>query len=287
MIAHGAPPPRPAMPELLIAWHADLLVLGGCAAAAALYAWGLRRWAVAHPNRTFPRRRVAAFVAGLGVALLALSSPIATYAEALLSVHMVQHLLLIFVAAPLTLAGTPVALARGALPPEGRRRLAALLRSGPGVALTHPAATWAALIGVLYATHFTGLYDAALESPWLHAAEHAAYLAAGLLFWHPVLAAEPGPHRLGYGGRLLYVFLAVPANAFLGVALYGATSAYPHYETLRRAWGPSPLADQQAGGLLMWVVGGLGMLAAVLALAGAWARAERRGLSPRSPASAR
>lgn len=285
ILAHGAPPPRPTMPELLLTWNLDaVLVVGWAAAAAALYVWGIRRWSGNHPERPFPRRRIVAFGAGLTALLVALASPVSTYADALFSVHMAQHLLLLFVAAPLLLAGTPVALARGALPPRGRRRLSALLRSDAVATLTHPVVTWAVLIAALYATHFTGLYDAALELPWVHDLEHVLYLAAGLLFWHPVLAAEPSRHRLGHGGRLLYVFLTVPANAFLGVALYGAARAYPHYETLERSWGPSALADQQAGGLLMWVVGGLGMLVAVLAVAGSWARTERRGLSSRSPA---
>jgi cytochrome c oxidase assembly factor CtaG len=130
--------------------------------------------------------------------------------------------------------------------------------------------TWSLFAAALWATHFTSLYQRALESASLHAAEHAIYLGASLLFWLPVIGAEPSRHRLGPPARLLYVFLAAAASALLASTLVqSARVLYPAYT------GPGALADQRAAGALMWIAGGLLFLAAGLLVAAAWARSER------------
>lgn len=266
IVAHGVPPPPPAE-ALTAGWDplTFLLAIG----LMATYALGARS-----ARTPVPRVRRAAFVSGVAVVALAVGSPLDAYAGALLSVHMVQHLLLMLVGAPLILLGRPLSLARRS--DAGRRALPRLLRSPAAQALTHPVVTWSLYAAVLWGTHFTPVYQAALESTPVHALEHAVYLGAALLFWFPVIGAEPSPHRLPYAARLLYLFLAGPLQAFLGLAInQAAVPLYRHYATLERAWGPTPLADQQAAGLLMWIAGGLGMLAAVLLVAAAWARSDR------------
>jgi cytochrome c oxidase assembly factor CtaG len=92
-----------------------------------------------------------------------------------------------------------------------------------------------------------------------------------------VLGADPSPWRLPHPVRLLYLFLAMPQNSFLGVALLSAsTPLYPHYVTNVRSWGLTPLEDQQLGGMLMWVVGDLGFLAGMAVVVLAWMRHEER-----------
>jgi putative membrane protein len=235
-----------------------VVLVGEIVALAALYAAGVRR------VRRWPAARTAAFGAGLvtvAVALLALDGA----AHRRLSEHMVQHVLLAFVAAPLLVAGSPVALAlRARLRGRGVRRAAPL-----AARLAHPLAGWAALPAVMALTHFTGIYDAALRHPALHAGEHVAYLLAALAFWRPVLGADPVRARPGPIGRVLYLLLAAGPLAIAGVAMQSSTR--PWYATY--AGRPGALADQHAAGALMWVGGGL-VLAGIL-MAVAWSAVER------------
>jgi putative copper resistance protein D len=264
--AHGLAPPPPSE-ALTQGWDPLILLLGVALVAAYHLATGAA-------GRPWPRGRRVAFDSGVAVVVLAVGSPLDAYAGALLSVHMVQHLLLTLVGAPLILLGRPVSAARRS--ETGRRLLPRMFRSPAAHAVTHPVVTWSLYAGVLWGTHFTPVYQAALESELVHALEHAAYVGAALLFWFPVIGADPSPRRLPYPARLLYLFLAGPVGAFLGLAInQAAVPLYRHYATVERAWGPSPLADQQAAGLVMWTAGGLGMLVAVLVVAAAWARSDR------------
>ena len=191
----------------------DLVLLAEIALAGALYLAGVRR------VRRWPRARTAAFGAGLavlGLALVALDGA----AHRRLGAHMVQHLLLVFAAAPLLGAGSPVALPMR-VTRRGSRRTAGTVRAG--VVLGHPLVGWIALPAVMAVTHFTGLYDAAVRDPALHADEHVADLLAAVAFWRPVLGADPVRRRPGPVGRLLYLLLAAGPLALVGVAMQAST----------------------------------------------------------------
>ena len=272
MIAHGEVPPPFSGGALLDGWTfepfsvAFLLVAGG------LYALGLRR--VRRPP-PFPPARVVAFYGGLAAAAVALLSPLDAYSGASLTAHMLQHVVLMFVAAPLLVLGAPVTLALRALGPGARKGfLLPVLHSRAVSALAHPVVAWVLFALAQYLTHFTGFYDAALESPLLHAVEHGVYLGVALLFWWPVVAADPVPRKLSFPARLLYLVLAMPLEAFIGVAILSADSVlYPHYETLAAPWGgAAALADQGRAGALMWITGDLVALTAGLLVAAAWFR---------------
>jgi putative copper resistance protein D len=131
----------------------------------------------------------------------------------------------------------------------------------------------------MWISHFSPLFDAALEEPLVHQFEHGLYLGTAMLFWWPVVGADPVQHRLGWAGRLVYLGTALPWNSFLGVAIYFAPDVlYPHYATVVRDWGPTPLLDQQAAGAIMWVGGDLAFLVALLlVVAGLLADEERKG----------
>jgi putative copper resistance protein D len=212
------------------------------------------------------------------VIVVALSSPVAEYSHALFSVHMVQHLLLTLVAAPLLVLGSPVALAARSIPRSPRRRLTAFVHSRPMAAATTPVVAWSLFALVMWLTHFSPLYDRALDDPLLHTAEHGAYLAAGLLFFWPLAGLDPGAAgRMSHPARLLYLVIALPQQAFLGIAILSATDVlYPHYSALRRTWGPSPLRDQELAGVVMWVVGDMLFLGALVAAVIAWMRHDER-----------
>lgn len=275
--AHGETAPAPDLPEALLAWSLDPLALAGIAIAATLYLLAVRRVNAAHPANRHRGYRSWLFAGGLIAIGVALLSPIEGYESRLFSVHMIQHLLLELVAAPLLLAGAPITLALRAATPAWRRRLLTVLQSRVVHVVSFPVIAWVLFAAVNWGWHFSTLYDEALESQLLHYLQHATFLGAALLFWWPVLGADPSPWRLPHPLRLLYLFLAMPQNSFLGVALLSApTVLYPHYLSTVRGWGPTPLEDQQLGGMIMWVAGDLAFLAGMAVVVVLWMRHEER-----------
>ena len=265
------------MPGIVVIGRIDPLLWLFCAGTGGLYLAGVQRYNILHPLARLPRHRPLSFMTGILVVAVALGSPVDAYADALFSVHMVQHLLLTMVAAPLLLLGTPLLLVRHTGPSRVRRVVAGVVHSRLVRALLFPVVTWGALTAVMWGSHYSGLYEAALEHPALHRLEHGLYLGAALLFWFPVVALEPSAWRMSHPLRLLYLFAAMPLNAFLGLSLYqSARPLYPHYAALARIQGGSPLADQQVGGMVMWLLGGLLLVAAMIGVAVSWARHDAR-----------
>jgi putative membrane protein len=278
VLAHGAAAPEPTTLSALTSWSIDPLPWIAALLAAVGYLIAVWRVNRGHPRVPVPLWRVVAWLAGVGTTLVALVSAVDVYAADLLSVHMVQHLLLAMVAPPLLALGAPVTLLLRIASPRARRRLILpVLHSRVVRVLASPFVAWPLFAVAMWFTHFSPLYEAALEDPTVHLAEHLVYLASGMLFWWPVVAADPIPHRLGYGARLAYVVLQMPVNAAVGLAIYFApTVLYPHYATIARSWGPDALTDQQIGGVMMWGTGDLLLLLAVPAIVAAWMRADTR-----------
>ena len=110
----------------------------------------------------------------------------------------------------------------------------------------------------MWGTHFSPLFERSLEDPVVHDLEHLLYLTAGLLFWWPAVALDPAPWRMPHPVRAMYLFLQMPQNTFLALAIYSASSPlYAHYANLGLSWGPSALVDQHLAGGLMWIIGDL------------------------------
>jgi putative membrane protein len=276
-LAHGAAAPAPTLPSVLLAWRFDPLALSGLLLAGAAYLWAVRREDRAHPASRQPAYRSWLFAAGLAAIGLALLSPVEAYEGSLFSVHMVQHMLLELVAAPLLLAGAPITLTLRAVSPTLRRPLLAVLHSRVVHVISFPVIAWLLFAAVNWGWHFSVLYDQALENQPLHYLQHATFLAAALLFWWPVIGADPSPWRLPHPVRLLYLFLAMPQNSFLGVALLSASTVlYPHYVTNLREWGPTPLDDQALGGVIMWVFGDVAFVIGMMLVVVLWMRHEDR-----------
>jgi putative membrane protein len=275
--AHGDEAPAPAFPGVLLQWRLEPMVL--ILAALAIVGWLLlaRRVARAHPSHPPSAWRDAAFLGGVATLVIALCSPIEAYEGALFSVHMLQHMLIELVAAPLLLLGAPATLALRAASPSVRAGLLAVLHSRLVGVLSFPLLAWVAFAAVNWGWHFSALYDQALETPWLHDLQHLTFLGAALLFWWPVVGADPSRWRLPHPVRLFYLFLAMPQNSFLGIALMSAPAAlYPHYTSNQRDWGPTPIVDQNVGGMLMWVGGDVVFLLAMGLVVAAWVRLEDR-----------
>ena len=277
--AHGPVPPEgPDIGILLTSWRFEPTVAIPLAVAALGWLWMVDRIDGRHPHSRVPLGRTVSFLLGLTVIAFALMSGIERYDTTLFQVHMVQHLLLMLIAPPLILLGAPVTqLLRVAAPAVRRRVLLPFLHSGVMVGLSHPVVAWLAFTGVLWFTHFSPLFDVALEHPEVHQLEHALYITAALLFWFPVVGADPGPRRLGYPARALYLLLQMPPSSFLAMAiLFTDAPLYPHYATLEAPYGITALADQQAAAGIMWVVSDVTFITAILIVVGAWMRTDER-----------
>lgn len=222
--------------------------------------------------RTWPAARTVAFVFGIASLALAIESPLDRAADTHFTPHMAQHLILTDISAPLILLGGPLLLLLGVVPVAAARRIVAVLRSRPARALGFPAATWAIFIVTLWAIHFSSFFEAALEHEPLHILEHGLYLAAALLFWMPVIAIGPTPWiegPLAFPIRMVYLLVAMPAEGFLGFAIYGSGRIlYP-------AYAGAGLADQQAAGELMWIGSGFAMFVAFMLVGLEWSRDDR------------
>ncbi len=233
-------------------WHTEPLLLGSLLLSAWLYllAVGPFRDLLARarpPTPPFPRSRAATFLAGLATVYAAVGSPLDQIGESLLfSAHMLQHMLLVYVAAPLILLGLPPWLLDSLLsPPHVRRALRFL---------THPvfAATAAALL--LTAWHAPDLYEAALLNRTLHALEHACFFFPALLVWWPILSTATELPPLTHGLRILYAFalMVVQLPLFLFL-IFSDAPLYPTYALAPRLFDLTPLEDQFLAALLMKV----------------------------------
>jgi cytochrome c oxidase assembly factor CtaG len=269
---------EPDLGVILSTWSGDPLPWIGTVLAITLYLAAVRIVDRAHPATPVPRWRIAAWLAGVAVVALALVSAVHIYAGSLFTVHMVQHLLLAMVAPPLLAIGAPMTLTLRAASPNVRRSvLLPVLHSWPVKAISWPPVGWTFFAVVMWATHFSPLFNAALENPALHSAEHLLYLLAGVLFWWPVIGADPMRWRLSPIGRMVYLAAQMPFNTAVGLAIYFApTILYPHYALLGRTWGPDPLTDQQVAGIVMWGFGDVILLGALVLAVEAWLRADEK-----------
>jgi putative membrane protein len=245
-----------------------------------LYLLGVRRIRQRRGAAGWKTSRCIWFLAGVGVLFVALASPIDAYSGRLLSVHMVQHLLLMQVAAPLLLLGRPITLALAASSGAVRVRLSGVAHSGIARTLGSPVVCFCAFGVALWGSHFSRLYEATLTDATLHAVEHLAFLAAALLFWWPVVARDPGAARLSHPGRLFYLFLSMPVMSLLGFVISSSGRVlYAHYAVSSSVLGVSALADQRLAGTIMWESSMLVSAVALSAVLLDWMeRDEREGL---------
>ena len=277
--AHGpAPAEPPSLANLVLGWTFEPFVAIPLAILAVGWLVMVGRIDRHHPDSPVPVRRTVAFMAGLVAIAVALMSGIERYDTTLFSIHMVEHLLLMVVAAPLIALAAPITQMLRAASPEIRRRvLLPLLRSGPVAALSHPVVAWLAFTLVLYVSHFSALFEAALEDQFVHDLEHVLYLVAALLFWWPVVRLDPAPHRLGHAARVGYLLLQMPLSSFLAmVVLFDDGPLYRHYAALGSIYGTTALADQALAAGIMWFLSDAVFIGSILLLVAGWMRHEER-----------
>ena len=226
------------------------------------------------------RWRHASFAAGWTTLFLALTSPIHELGEQLFSAHMLQHEILILISAPLISASHPGATLLWAFAPRQRSGIGGWVQrvenSRPVRMLTAPLNAWILEAAALWLWHIPFLYQATLQSDWVHAAQHISFLGTAVLFWSALYGV--GRSAMSYGAATLYVFgTAVHCSALGALLTFSKILWYPAYAGTTGAWGLSPLEDQQLGGAIMWVPSGVVFIVIALALMARWiSESDRR-----------
>ncbi len=251
-------------------------------AAFVLHLLGERRAAIltGRPRDRRARRRAMTFYAGLATTAVALATPIDAFAQKLLWVHMIQHMLMLTIAAPLIVLGQPWRSLWRPLPLGFRRKVARAVVRSPrcaplralGRVAGSPLGAWVIFVVGLYAWHWPAAYDLALQNTWVHALEHITFITCAILFWAQVTATPPSQRRLSTLQRAAYVFSAsIPNVALAAVLAFTPEAIYPFYtHLLNRPGGISALQDQQIAAGIMWSAGDLPFGIAIVWLLYRW-----------------
>jgi putative membrane protein len=254
--------------DLWRAWSFDPGIVLPLAATAILYARGARI------SRGAAVPQFACFWSGWLFLAGSLISPLHSLGEVLFSAHMAQHEILMLVAAPLLVLSRPLVPMLWGLPITWRRALGQWSK-GPRVqrvwrSISQPSVAWGIHAVALWLWHAPQLFQATLSNEWIHSAQHLSFFGSALLFWWSLFYAHG---RASYGAGFLYIFTTAVHMSILGALLtFARTVWYPAYAFSTKAWGLTPLEDQQLGGLIMWIPAGVVYLAAGLALFALWLR---------------
>jgi putative membrane protein len=213
--------------------------------------------------------RKAAFIAGILVIMLALISPLDSLSAALFSAHMVQHLLLILLAAPLLILSRPTAPILRALPRAWAKSFAWLFTNSLLQTILQQLSKLGVAVflhlAALALWHLPALYGLGLLNSFAHVLEHASFFLTAMLFWWAIYQPKD------YGFRILAIFVVMMASGLLGALMsFTKTAWYPEHAAFTPAWGLSPLEDQQLAGLFMWIPPSLVYVLAAALLLAAW-----------------
>ena len=225
----------------------------------------IRGWFVIRKTRPaqFPAGRLAAFLFGLAILWLAIGSPMDGFADALLSAHMVEHLLLMSFVPPLLLLGDPqVPLLRGLPRIVTVRLLGPLFRLKAlrtlGRFLTRPLVAWLAMNLIFLGWHVPSAYDFALEHERWHDFEHICFLSSSILFWWPLI--RPWPTSARYPGWFMIPYLVgadIVNTALSAFLAFCDRPVYTYYLAQPNRFQINPMTDQVVGAVIMWVVGSM------------------------------
>ncbi|MGH3277770.1 MAG: cytochrome c oxidase assembly protein [Trebonia sp.] len=275
-LADAVPPPFSAG-SLLLGWDFEPLVVIPIVVIGTLYLLGYRR-VRRQPRPVFPAWRARCFIASLLLVYAAVVGPMDTYSDVDVAMHMVQHIILLDIVAPLAVIGAPATIALRALSPAHRAKyVLPVLHNWFTHAITRPQ-----VAGFLYAcdllgSHFTAWYNLSLENQYIHDLEHLSYIVFGFLVWEIVIGIDPIRDRATHPQRILLVFLLMPVMVIISVVFILANHPlYPYYTALPAPWGGAArvVADQGLAGAIMWVPSAAVTLVAVLYVAVMWFRED-------------
>jgi cytochrome c oxidase assembly factor CtaG len=247
---------------LIWEWSWEPVTLALLAISAALYAIGARHMRA---------RNTVAFFGGIFTLFIALISPLDHLSEHLFSAHMVQHELLIIIAAPLLVLGRPLIAFLWAVPAKWRPKIGHLAATPPVAKswrfITGPFVTTIVHAVALWIWHLPSWYEATLRNDFIHALQHSSFLFTAALFWWALIHGRYG--RMGYGAAVVYVFVTAAHTGALGALIaLSPNIIYPTYRSIE---------DQQLAGIIMWIPAGVMMTTVAVALFAAWlGEAERR-----------
>jgi len=250
---------------VLASWQAPPVLTALLAAAALVYLRGWRKLSRLRSGR-FPTWPLAAFLGGLASVWIAAASPLDAFSSLLLTAHMAQHLMLMVVAPPLLLLGSPYLPILRGLPRTFVREGLGPFLAWPaakrfGRALTHPWTGLLAMAAAMWGWHVPAAYELALRSSTWHEIEHATFLLASTLFWWPVVHPWPSRPRWPEWSVPLYLLAGDLQNTILAAILvFSEKVIYPTYASAPRLFGLTALEDQAFAGALMWVPGSLAFL---------------------------
>lgn len=270
----------------LASWRLPLWPAAALLLTAVVYLRGWLRLTAQLPTH-FTRARLAAFLIGLGVVLIAVASPLDAFAALLLQVHMLQHVLLTMVAPPLLWLGAPALPVLRGLPPRAAKRGLGPFLTWPalqrvGRCLAHPALGWLALTLAVAVWHLPGPYQLALRAPGWHEIEHASFLIAGIWFWFPVVQPYPSQPRWPRWAMLPYLLSADVLNTLLAALFtFAGRPLYAAYAAAPPLTAGGALGDQATAGALMWVVGSAAYLIAAGVIVIEWL-SNARARTPQS-----
>lgn len=276
----------PPISDLWKAWNVEPSVLIPLAILILIYSWGLHNvWQRAGREHGITRRQWLSFIGAVVVLVLTLLSPLDELSGQLFSAHMVQHLLLILVAAPLLVLSDFQLALLWAIPRRRAQQLGSGFNqsrpvSGTWRVLNQPIFVWILFTLTMWIWHASRFYQAALNNDLIHTFEHLTFLFTAMLFWW-ILFKHNRPDHIHYAMTIPFLFLTVLQSSILG-ALMTFTSQpwYSDYAASTARWGLTPLEDQQIAGLIMWVPGGAVFTLLTIGYFAAWLRAlERRNVS--------
>ena len=258
------------------AWNFEPWILILLFIAAWAYARGvLRLWSASNFGRGISKWQAAAYAIGLLCLVIALVTPLDALGNKSFAAHMVQHEILMLLAAPLLVLGRPLAPYLWTMPIAWRRNLGRLAKtdwfSSGWRALSHPLSAWTIHAVALWVWHAPLLFEWALGDDTVHALQHLSFLLSALVFWWALFNARGE----SVGIPVFYLFTTAIHTSVLGALLtFSDVLWYPVYN--EPPFGLSALDDQQLGGLIMWIPGGMVYLIAALALFAIWLRRERQ-----------
>jgi cytochrome c oxidase assembly factor CtaG len=255
----------------------DFVPVAMIVVALVLYLWGVQRNNALHPRHPWSKGKTAAWIGALFCTAVAICSFVGVYDGELFWDHMVQHLILIMVAAPLFAIASPLDLAWRSTTGTAHVVVTEALRSRVARILGNPFVAFILYAVVIPVSHLTSWYNLTLEHESVHNAEHLAFLLVGYLFWRQIFGSDPNEHRLHPALQFFYLFMAIPIDTFTGLSLAGAShELFPAYLATHRTWGPSYVTDLHVGGDIMWVVGDTLMLWPMIPVALRWMHMDER-----------
>ncbi len=273
---YDAPLP-PLAGRQLVSTQFDFVPVAMILVALVLYLFGVKRNNRLHPRHRWSVGKTVDWVGALLTTGIAIFSFVGVYDGELFWDHMVQHLLLIMVAAPLYAIASPLDLAWRATSGTAHMVVTECLRSWVAKFFGHPIVAFCLYAVLIPLTHLTSWYNLTLEHESVHNAEHLAFLVIGYLFWRQIFGSDPNAYRLHPALQFFYLFLAIPIDTFTGLSLAGEShEIFPAYFATHRTWGPSYVTDLHVGGDIMWVVGDTLMLWPMIPVALRWLHMDER-----------